>query len=181
MQNGVGGCAGSCARVFEYVQVGRGIAPDSTRSHGITFGIVAAVDSTCGEMHAKDVMAAFLSAVVSANQESFALEKLELCLASPGFRTACSDGLLDHCHVTDPKGNVSRPLELAARRGYTAVVSELLALGASPALHSQVPFLVYISLGCLFSQCLRRAIVCALRPTEACTTGHQPFHPRGSA
>lgn len=92
-------------------------------------------------MHAKEVMAAFLSALVSANQESFAIEKLELCLASPGFRTACSDGLLDHCHVTDPKGNVSRPLELAARRGYTSVVSELLAQGASPALHSQVPFL----------------------------------------
>jgi hypothetical protein len=89
-------------------------------------------------MDAKDVMAAFLSALVSPNQESFAVEKLELCLASPEFRRACSEGLLDHCHVTDSKGNVSRPLELAARMGYTLVVSELLALGASPALHSQV-------------------------------------------
>lgn len=91
-------------------------------------------------MQGKEDLAAFLSALVSANQELFAAEKLQQCLGSPGFKTACSEGLLDHCHVTDPRGNVSRPLELAARRGYTSVVSELLALGASPALHSHVRF-----------------------------------------
>eukprot|EP00892_Ulva_mutabilis_P002193 jgi/Ulvmu1/11975/UM082_0054.1 len=87
-------------------------------------------------MSAKDVMAAFLSALVSAT-EAYALDRLNTCIAAPGFQEACSDGLLDHCQVTDPKGNVSRPLELAARRGFTAVVSELLQLGASPALQAK--------------------------------------------
>ena len=140
-----------CARC-RLLQVGRALARVSNQSYDIRSDLGHSICRQCGEMHAKDVMAAFLSALVSANQESFALEKLELCLASPGFRTACSDGLLDHCHVTDPKGNVSRPLELAARRGYTSVVSELLALGASPALHSQVAFLLYIKLRCAASK-----------------------------
>lgn len=88
-------------------------------------------------MSAKDVMAAFLSALVSAT-EAYALDRLNTCIAAPGFQEACGDGLLDHCQVTDPKGNVSRPLELAARRGFTSVVSELLQLGASPALQAKV-------------------------------------------
>jgi hypothetical protein len=112
-------------------------------------------------MQAKDAMAAFLSALVFPNQESFAVQKLELCLASPDFRRACLEGLLNHCHVTDSKGNVSRPLELAARMGYTSVVSELLALGASPALKSQVQSMI-----CFLAVSHRPLLPCSRLPRQ---------------
>jgi hypothetical protein len=84
------------------------------------------------------LMGRFLTTLAQGS-EAEALENLKLCEAAAGFADACMAGALDHCKVLDQgAAGSSRPLEVAARKGYSNILERLLALGADPTLPVEV-------------------------------------------